>query len=47
MAGGKSLMSKKVPAKPTNGCLALREEASRDATLVEHFDGAGVKTAGP
>ena len=27
--------------------LALREEAFRDATLVEHLDGAGVKTPGP
>ena len=27
--------------------LALREEAFRDATLIEHLDGAGVKTPGP
>jgi hypothetical protein len=27
--------------------LALREEAFRDATLIEHLDGAGVETSSP
>ena len=40
-------MSKKIPAKPTNWMhLPRREESFRDATLIEHLDGAGVKTPG-
>jgi hypothetical protein len=47
VAGGEDADVQADPGEPLNlGDLPRREESFRDATLIEHLDGAGVQTPG-